>query len=49
MTTLFATDTGTYNPLKALFEAAETALAAVKTKSDIVGQKEGELDVWKIT
>lgn len=49
MTTLFATNTGTYDPLKALFETAETAIAAVKTKSDIVGQKEGELEVWKVT
>jgi len=49
MTDLFATNTSTYDPLKALFNAADSALGDVKTKSDIVGQKDGELDVWKIT
>lgn len=48
MTDLFATNTTVYDPLKALFEAAETAMGEVKTKSDVVGGKDGDLDVWKI-
>jgi hypothetical protein len=48
MTDLFATNTGTYDSLKALFTAAEGKLGDVKTAADSVGQKEGDVDVWKI-
>jgi hypothetical protein len=49
LTDLFATNTSKYDAIKALFLTADGALGDVKTKSDIVGQKDGDLDVWKIS